>query len=305
MAVQRSVTVCVPVLDGARWLPALIDALLAQQTPHRVEVLVIDSGSTDGSVGLARARGTRVVEIAPEEFGHGRTRNRAVELSGTELVAFLTQDATPAGSGWLSALVAPFDDERVGAAYGPQLPRPDADSRTGRVLAESYLGPDRLVSDADVPHPVFSDVNSCLRRAAWEGTPFRDVPYAEDTLLERDLLAAGWLVAYAREAAVVHSNHYRLGQHWGRMLDEVAAHPRRAPLPWRSVAKNLLVDCRSDLRWARVTGTSAGATTRGLVGEVQRATAAVLHARAPRAFDAAYRRWSLERGSARGRAPQH
>lgn len=304
MAVRRSVTVCVPVLDGAPWLPELLEAVQHQQTRHQVDVLVVDSGSTDGSVELVRARGIRVVEIAPEEFGHGRTRNLAVELAGSELVAFLTQDATPASRGWLEALVAPFDDARVGAAYGPQLPRPHADSRTGRVLTESYLGPDRLVDDADVPHPVFSDVNSCLRTAAWEGTPFRDVPYAEDTLLERDLLGAGWLVAYARDAAVVHSNHYDLGRHWGRMLDEVAAHPRRAPLPWRSVAKNLLVDCRSDLRWARVAGASAGPTARGLVGEVQRATAAVLHARAPRAFDAAYRRWSLERGSARGRAQQ-
>ena len=56
---------------------------------------MIDSGSRDRSVAIARAAGVRVVEIEPGEFGHGRTRNLGASLCAGELICFLTQDATP------------------------------------------------------------------------------------------------------------------------------------------------------------------------------------------------------------------
>ena len=70
------ISVVVPVKDGARYLGELLDAL-AREAPD--EVLVIDSGSADDSPAIARAGGARVLEIAPEEFGHGRTRNLGAE----------------------------------------------------------------------------------------------------------------------------------------------------------------------------------------------------------------------------------
>ena len=128
---MKSVSVVIPVKDGERHLAELL-AALALQAPD--EVLVIDSGSSDRSVALANAAGARVVEIEPEQFGHGRTRNLAVSLCSGELICFLTQDATPC-PGWLAAYREAFTlDERVGAAYGPHLPRPQT-SPTSRGAA--------------------------------------------------------------------------------------------------------------------------------------------------------------------------
>src|SRR4051812_25841935 len=161
-------SVIVPVLNGARYLPELLDAVHAQG--RDVELLVVDSGSTDGSVDIARRAGATVLEIPRASFGHGRTRNLAAERTSGELICFLTQDATPV-PGWLDAYEASFalaDD--VGAAFGPHLPRPDTSVMIARELTEFFAGfspngTPRLLSSED---PMFlSNVNACYRRECW------------------------------------------------------------------------------------------------------------------------------------------
>jgi glycosyltransferase involved in cell wall biosynthesis len=85
-------SVVIPVKDGSRYLPDLL-AALERESP--AEVLVIDSGSTDGSVEIARAADVRVIEISAADFNHGRTRNLGAEETTGEFICFLTQDATP------------------------------------------------------------------------------------------------------------------------------------------------------------------------------------------------------------------
>src|SRR5204862_6824878 len=96
----RTASVVVPGRDGERYLEELL-AALADQSPD--EVLVIDSGSRDRSVQIARAAGVELLAIAPAQFGHGRTRNLGAERTSGELICFLTQDATPL-PGWLDSL---------------------------------------------------------------------------------------------------------------------------------------------------------------------------------------------------------
>ena len=91
---------------------------------------------------IARDAGAELIEIAPEEFGHGRTRNLGARAHRGELIAFLTQDATPAATGWLARLSrgASTLAERVGAAFGPHLPRPDTSPMIARELTEFFAG---------------------------------------------------------------------------------------------------------------------------------------------------------------------
>lgn len=204
-----SVSVVIPVKDGARYLAEVLGALAAQPVAH--DVLVIDSGSQDGSVAIARSAGARVHEIAPPEFGHGRTRNLGARLTGGEIIAFLTQDAAPL-PGWLAALLEGFAlDERVGAVYGPHRPRPDTPPMIARDLEQFFA----RMSPAGGPvvqragdDPYLANVNAAYRRSCWEAIGFRDIAYAEDQAFGRDMLAAGWLKVFQPEAAVLHAHDY-------------------------------------------------------------------------------------------------
>src|SRR4051794_25885978 len=102
------VTVAIPVLNGGRILEETLAGVRSQELDRPLELLVADSGSTDGSREAAVRQGAELIDVPPGEFGHGRTRNLLMQRASGGHVAFLTQDATPAGRGWLKALLGAF-----------------------------------------------------------------------------------------------------------------------------------------------------------------------------------------------------
>jgi rhamnosyltransferase len=208
---MRTLTVAIPVLNGGPLLGDVLAAVAAQDVAQPVELLVIDSGSTDGSVGLARRYGAHVVEISSEEFSHGGTRNRLMELAHGDHVAFLTQDSVPVDTGWLAALLRGFGlANDVALVFGPHLARPGASPMVLRELQELFVrfGDEHVHRGppSGGPELFFSSANGAVARAAWERVRFRAVDYAEDHWLARDMLAAGYAKAYVPEAAVYHSH---------------------------------------------------------------------------------------------------
>jgi glycosyltransferase involved in cell wall biosynthesis len=238
-------SVAIPVRNGAADLPAVLDAIRAQRVDGELEIVVVDSGSTDGSVSLCEGAGARVERIAPEAFSHGGTRNRLMELARGEHVAFLTQDAVPAHDGWLAVLMTGFADDGVGLVCGPYLPRSDASPMVRRELEEWFATIPPLARGPvgerppPGPHTFFSSANGAVSRAAWERVPFRQVPYAEDQRLAVDMLNAGFAKAYEARAGVVHSHDYPPLERFRRWFDEFRAlrevYGYRAPLAPRPV----------------------------------------------------------------------
>lgn len=230
-------TVVIPTLDGEAYLAAVLDALESQVFDGDFEVLVIDSGSRDGTLPIIRARPwVRLHEIPHAEFGHGRTRNLGARLARGKVVAFLTQDAIPAGPSWLSEISTPLASDvapgAVLAIVGRQTPR----ARCFPLLKYEIQGifAAQGPSDATTIYPhsgdtedrrsFYSDVNSATLRELLLGEiGYRDVSYAEDIAFARDVLAAGYRKAYAGRADVVHSNDMNLAEYRMRMFEEIIA----------------------------------------------------------------------------------
>jgi O-antigen biosynthesis protein len=297
-----TVSVVIPVKDGERYLEEVLRAVIRERPD---EILVIDSGSRDGSLEIARASGVRVLEIDPASFAHGRTRNLAAEQAGGELICFLTQDATPV-PGWLEAYRQAFAlDNRVGAAYGPHLPRVDTSPMIARELTEFFAsfseGGALQLQDASGPS-FLSNANAAYRRECWAQIRFRDVAYSEDQAFGRDMLAAGWLKAYQPRAAVLHAHDYGTTEFMRRYFDEyrglrqTAGHTERvAPLETVKYAARETV---RDARWLRQQGAGSrevmGWTGRSLAHHGGRRVFSALGSRAHRLPAGLQRRLSLE-----------
>jgi glycosyltransferase involved in cell wall biosynthesis len=266
-----TVTVALPVRDGGPVLGNVLAAVRAQDVDRPLELLVIDSGSRDGSPALAREYGARVVAIPPAEFSHGGTRNRLMELATGDHVAFLTQDSVPAGPDWLAALLSGFTlAGDVALVFGPQRPRPDASAmvrRELRDLFERFGGP--RVDRGEVafgPATFFSSANGAVARWAWERVPFRPVAYAEDQVLARDMLSAGLAKAYVPEAAVVHSHDLpplpALRRYFADFRALAEVNGLREPLTARYIAARVRGDVIADRAFMRAEGVTGGALAR-------------------------------------------
>jgi glycosyltransferase involved in cell wall biosynthesis len=277
-------------------LGEVLSALRGHTVAH--ELVVADSGSTDGSLELALSFGARVVPV--ERFSHGGTRNLLMERTGGEQVAFLTQDAVPSDARWLERLRAGFalaDD--VALVYGPSRPRPDAPVPVARELSAwfaSLAARQSVVRDVTArgpsPETFFSSANCAVLRSAWERVPFRDVPYAEDQALALDMLHAGYAKAFTPEAAVVHSHAYRPLAQFRRTFDEWRAlrdiHGFTQPLAPVSTVLDIQSQVRADVR-------AGSGPVRSVRHWTVRALGAAVGSRADR-LPERVRRWcSLER----------
>jgi glycosyltransferase involved in cell wall biosynthesis/GT2 family glycosyltransferase len=306
------VSVIVPVRDGARYLAELLEAVAAQDN---AEILVVDSGSRDGSVELARAAGARVIEIDPADFGHGRTRNLAASEATGDVLAFLTQDATPV-AGWLSAHLEALElDPRVGVSFGPHLPRPDTSPMIARELTEFFaaFSPDGApVLQGEGDEPFLSNVNACYRRACWEEIRFRDVAYSEDQAFGRDALAAGWLKVFHPGAAVLHAHDYGPVEFARRYFDEYRGLRETAghvePIAPRESLSYVKVQVAGDRAWLASQGVdgldAARWTARSVMHHSGRRVFSALGSRADRLPPAVRSTISLE-GRADGAGGDH
>ena len=276
-----TVSVVLPVRNGGETLPAVLGAVRSQEIDDDVEIIVCDSGSTDGSRAVAQRYGATVLEIEPGRYSHGGTRNDLVESATGAHVALLTQDAVPASRRWLRELMRGFVVAPDAAlVFGPYRARNDAGVRVRRELEAWFrsLAPDgqprvdrlglmeRDLRPVDLigPRAFFTDANGCVARNAWKHVPFRRIPYAEDQQLALDMLYAGYAKVYMPAAEVVHSHEYGLWNELRRAFDEWRALREVfgyvEPLDVNAFRRAVVGPTRADARVVRSEGAGAGRT---------------------------------------------
>lgn len=234
-------SIVIPVKNGGELFEKVLEAVNNQKTEYQYEVICVDSGSTDGSVEVAKRHGCILKEIAPEEFGHGKTRNLGASLGTGEFILFLTQDAMPASNTWLqSFLDAMKQDEKIAGGFGKHLPYPECNIPDQQMLENHFAryGNENFVHYLDDEHrqmyekdeqgyqqylAFFSDNCSCLRRSVWEKIPYDDMDYAEDQAWSKKILEAGYKKVYCPDAAVYHSHDYPLASYRKRYYDDFKA----------------------------------------------------------------------------------
>lgn len=228
------VGIIVPTLNpGTAWAE-FRDALVAQNVDP-AQVLIVDSSSTDGTDHLAKASGFELVLIDKREFNHGGTRQWATRFfPDAEILVYLTQDAILA-DGALNQLLTAFRDPSVGAAYGRQLPRPEAGpiEAHGRLFNYPALSTLRSLESRQTLgfKAIFiSNSFAAYRRSALDemgGFP-ADVIFGEDTITAARMVLRGWKIAYVADACVYHSHEYSLWQEFKRYFDIGVLHSRQS-----------------------------------------------------------------------------
>jgi rhamnosyltransferase len=253
------VSILIPVKDGGLDFARCLDAIANQRIDEEVEVVVVDSGSQDGSPELARSRGSRVLEIPASEFHHGATRNLAASLARGDKLVFTTHDAYPASQDWLTTLVGHLDHPRVAGVYGRQIAHHGA-RPPEQFFLEFLYGPESRVQSAgsaaelSMETTLFSNVSSAMRRELWAEFPFsEDIIMSEDQEWSQRVLLAGYRLVYEARAAVRHSHKYTISTAFRHFFDLGVSGDRTwlagARASRRVLRRNAIRYARGELAW--------------------------------------------------------
>ena len=232
-------SVIIPTKNAGAQFRNVLEAVLEQKTPWEYEVLVIDSGSSDGTVKYVKSKKeVRLHEIPAKDFGHGKTRNLGISLTSGEFAVMLTHDALPTNDSWLLELVSSAEQsDDVAGAFGRHIAYEHDGPFLERDLKLHFNGflrwpcvvrmEDEERYKVDIGYRqvlhFFSNNNACLRRSVWERIPYPEVDFAEDQLWAKQIIEAGYAKAYADKATVYHSHTFGFVELCRRSFDESRA----------------------------------------------------------------------------------
>lgn len=181
-------------------LPRLLEGI-RQQTVRDVEVILVDSGSTDGTVSIAESFGARIVHIPSAEFTFGRSLNLGVQAATRELVVIASAHVYPVYPDWLETLLRPFADEKVALTYGKQRGPVRAKYSEQQIYHQWY-------GEASQPRQATAfcnNANAAIRKSLWERNPYDEtLTGLEDLAWAKWAKEQGHEIAYAAEAEIIH-----------------------------------------------------------------------------------------------------
>lgn len=233
---NKTVDVIIPAYHPGKEFATLIKRLEKQSVPiHRIIVMNTEE-SMWNKEWEKLSDAMEVHHLTKEEFDHGGTRARAAELSDSDVMVFMTQDAMPADRELLAELLKALDqEENIAAAYARQLPNAECSFVERYTRAFNYPDTSLVKTKADLDKygiKTFfcSNVCAAYKKDIYEkqGGFVRRTIFNEDMIYAGGLIQAGYGIAYAAEARVIHSHNYNCMQQFHRNFDlgvSQAEHP--------------------------------------------------------------------------------
>ncbi len=227
--------VIIPVYKPTSKLTDLLDRLKTQTCPVR-RIILINTEKQYFDAFADREFWERydnllVRHVAKEEFDHGGTRNYGVSFSDAPYFIMMTDDALPKDDKLVERLLAPFGDEKVAMSYARQMPDKECGIIESYTRSFNYPGEPRVKSAEDIKGmgiKAFFASNVC---AAYRRDIFDELKgftshtiFNEDMIYARGVLDAGYKIAYASDAKVIHSHNYSGLQQLRRNFDLGVSH---------------------------------------------------------------------------------
>jgi len=262
-SLPKAVSVVMRSFNEAWAIGETIQQLFNQDFEGEIELIVIDSGSSDGSIEIIeKSARARLIQIPLGTYIPGVVLNQGAREAAHDWIVYLNADATPVGRDWLVNLLEPcVSNPKFGAAFSRQIPRPDCLA----VFAHDYdrcFGPQRESKDWE---HFFSMVSSVTHRSVLAEVPIReDLQYAEDDEWTRRLVKAGYEIPYAIDSVAMHSHNYTLQQSYKRSFGDAKAMAATSTVLPRDVnyhyfvGLGLLKDAMRDAKWCFENGHITG-----------------------------------------------
>lgn len=177
---------------------------IKQQTLRDVEIILVDSGSTDATVSIAESFGAKVVKIASAEFTFGRSLNYGIKEAAHEFIVIASAHVYPVYPDWLETLLNPFQDERIALTYGKQRGYEKSKYSERQIFHQWY--PD--LTNLNQSTAFCNNANAAIRKSLWEKHHYDEaLTGLEDLEWGKWAQEQEYKIAYIAEAEIVHIHH--------------------------------------------------------------------------------------------------
>lgn len=224
---DANVSVVIRTLNESRYLDKLITAIQRQVLDDiRVEIIVVDSGSTDGTLEIAQAHRTNIITIDKQNFSFGRSLNLGCEAAQGDIIVIVSGHCVPVNEFWLQRICEPIFSGKSDYVYGRQIGGEESNFSEHRIFAK-YFSP-----VSEIPQVGFycNNANAAISKATWKQYLFdEDLTGLEDMYLAQRLVNNGGCVAYVADAPVFHFHNENSMQIRRRFKREAIALQRIMP----------------------------------------------------------------------------
>lgn len=197
---MKKVSVIVRCYNEADHIGRLLSGIVQQSHPVH-EIIVVDSGSTDGTLEIAKKFPVEIKHIAKENFSFGRSLNIGCQAASGEFLLFASAHVYPVYDDWISELLKPFDDDRVACVYGKQRGNEITKFSESQIFSRWF--PEQ--NDFDQSHPFCNNANAVVRKSVWLKQPYDEgLTGLEDIAWAQKAVNEDHKIAYAASAVVKH-----------------------------------------------------------------------------------------------------
>ena len=211
--------------NEAQHLPRLLDGI-RQQTVEDVEIVLVDSGSTDNTLAIAASYGAQVVRIPSDEFTFGRSLNFGVRAATRELVVIASAHVYPVYPDWLECLLKPFDDGNVALVYGKQRGTKTSKFSEHQIFRQWFPDSEPMQQES----PFCNNANAAIRRSLWKNHPYDEtLTGLEDIAWAKWAQTEYYAISYAAHAEVIHIHNETPRGIYNRYRREAMAFKRIFP----------------------------------------------------------------------------
>tara|TARA_R110000868_G_scaffold2384_5_gene17652 strand:- start:11283 stop:12182 length:900 start_codon:yes stop_codon:yes gene_type:complete len=197
------VSIIIRTYNEAEWLRAELDAISAQDVSGLdVEIVLVDSGSTDETMSIAEEFGCRILHIRKEDFTFGRSLNVGCEGAAGKYLVIISGHCLPIGKDWIKKLIRPLQDETCAYVYGRQVGHESITRFSEHQLFKKYFPEQSAIPQAGF---FANNANSALPKSVWAAHRFDEtVTGLEDMVLAKALVEEGQKIGYVADAVITH-----------------------------------------------------------------------------------------------------
>tara|TARA_B100000989_G_scaffold278203_1_gene239789 strand:- start:39053 stop:40375 length:1323 start_codon:yes stop_codon:yes gene_type:complete len=202
-----TVSIVIRTFNEEKWIRHCLEACEDQITNFKVEVVIIDTGSSDLTLKIIEEKGYKYLEYK-DKYIPGRVLNKAINSNNSDFYVILSSHCIPTNNNWIQNLINPLiKDEKIAGVFGRQIPLPNSEDIDKRDLLMTFGCESRY----QYKDPFFHNANSALRGKLIKETNFCErQKNAEDRIWAKEMLSKGYCIYYESEAKVFH--HHGLHQ---------------------------------------------------------------------------------------------